>query len=268
MQAWFKKGSGTVVRSTLRAVPATVPDPFLNHARMHILPNTQSLTAWEFSQIGIILPGRYAKLGPVASLDSLNCQNSRRRSRFSRLGRPQGMDDLRSSGHNQETPRNTPLSAALLPTLLPLAPRFSALRRRMFPVMVWASRWRYTARGHKLRFCTMALRGRREPPSQSDGLGGPSYRFPQIVTALSIYHSRPRPTLTRSASEGRNLLPRLQPSRKPCATVAANRLANGAWSICLPWAPRAGRHRRGHFRSRGGRAIFFCDARRNIPTGR
>ena len=26
--AWFKKGSGTVVRSTLRAVPATVPDPF------------------------------------------------------------------------------------------------------------------------------------------------------------------------------------------------------------------------------------------------
>ena len=35
----------------------------------------------------------------------------------------------------------------------------------------------------------MALRGRREPPSQSDGLGGPSYRFPQIVTALSIYCS-------------------------------------------------------------------------------
>ena len=33
----------------------------------------------------------------------------------------------------------------------------------------------------------MALRGRREPPSQSDGLGGPSYRFPQIVTALSIF---------------------------------------------------------------------------------
>ena len=30
--AWSKKGSGTVVRSTLRAVPATVPDPFLNHA--------------------------------------------------------------------------------------------------------------------------------------------------------------------------------------------------------------------------------------------
>ncbi|MDA1052393.1 MAG: hypothetical protein O3C40_18190 [Planctomycetota bacterium] len=28
--AAFKKGSGTVVRSTLRAVPATVPDPFLN----------------------------------------------------------------------------------------------------------------------------------------------------------------------------------------------------------------------------------------------
>ena len=32
--AWFKKGSGTVVRSTVRAVPATVPDPFLNHARI------------------------------------------------------------------------------------------------------------------------------------------------------------------------------------------------------------------------------------------
>lgn len=30
--AWFKKGSGTVVRSSLRAVPATVHDPFLNHA--------------------------------------------------------------------------------------------------------------------------------------------------------------------------------------------------------------------------------------------
>ncbi len=28
----FKKGSGTVVRSTLRAVSATVPDPFLDHA--------------------------------------------------------------------------------------------------------------------------------------------------------------------------------------------------------------------------------------------
>ena len=28
----FKKGSGTVVRSTPRAVPATVPDPFLSHA--------------------------------------------------------------------------------------------------------------------------------------------------------------------------------------------------------------------------------------------
>ena len=47
----------------------------------------------------------------------------------------------------------------------------------------------------------MALRGRREPPSQSDGLGGPSYRFPQIVTALSIYRSRLRLTLTQSPSE-------------------------------------------------------------------
>src|SRR5262245_39508713 len=31
MSAWFKKGSGTVVHSTPGAVPATVPDPFLNH---------------------------------------------------------------------------------------------------------------------------------------------------------------------------------------------------------------------------------------------
>ena len=31
--AWSKKGAGTVVQSTLRAVPATVPDPFLNHAQ-------------------------------------------------------------------------------------------------------------------------------------------------------------------------------------------------------------------------------------------
>jgi hypothetical protein len=30
--AWFKNGSGTYVRSTLRAVPAKAPDPFLNHA--------------------------------------------------------------------------------------------------------------------------------------------------------------------------------------------------------------------------------------------
>ena len=29
--AWFKKGSGTFVRSTLRAAGAKVPDPFLNH---------------------------------------------------------------------------------------------------------------------------------------------------------------------------------------------------------------------------------------------
>jgi hypothetical protein len=34
---WFKNGSGTVVRSTLRAVPATVPDSFLNHEPPSIL---------------------------------------------------------------------------------------------------------------------------------------------------------------------------------------------------------------------------------------
>jgi putative protease len=32
----FKKGSGTVVRSTLGAVSATVPDPFLNHAEVRV----------------------------------------------------------------------------------------------------------------------------------------------------------------------------------------------------------------------------------------
>ena len=37
-QIWFKKGSGTVVQSTLQAVPATVPDPFLNHVEFrHIV---------------------------------------------------------------------------------------------------------------------------------------------------------------------------------------------------------------------------------------
>jgi hypothetical protein len=32
IRAWFKTGSGTFVRSTLRAVPAKVPDPVLNQA--------------------------------------------------------------------------------------------------------------------------------------------------------------------------------------------------------------------------------------------
>jgi uncharacterized protein (TIGR03663 family) len=47
-RAWFKKGSGTVVRSTLRAVPATVPDPFLNHAPKRIfLPGASaSFVRW------------------------------------------------------------------------------------------------------------------------------------------------------------------------------------------------------------------------------
>ena len=30
--AWFKEGAPAVVGSTLRAVPATIPDPFLNNA--------------------------------------------------------------------------------------------------------------------------------------------------------------------------------------------------------------------------------------------
>ena len=45
----FKKGSGTVVRSTLRAVPATVPDPFLNQTR-----GQRNLFAWAFLA-GLIL---------------------------------------------------------------------------------------------------------------------------------------------------------------------------------------------------------------------
>ena len=35
-KVWFKKGSGTFVRSTLRAVPAKVPDPFLNQAQKNV----------------------------------------------------------------------------------------------------------------------------------------------------------------------------------------------------------------------------------------
>jgi len=38
----FKKGSGTVVRSTLRAVPATVPDPFLNRGESSSQPAWQT----------------------------------------------------------------------------------------------------------------------------------------------------------------------------------------------------------------------------------
>jgi len=36
--AWFEKGSGTFVRSTLRALGAKVPDPFSNHAQGNIRP--------------------------------------------------------------------------------------------------------------------------------------------------------------------------------------------------------------------------------------
>src|SRR5260370_30295565 len=38
----FKKGTGTFVRSTLRAVPAKVPDSFLNHAYQ---PSVEALEA-------------------------------------------------------------------------------------------------------------------------------------------------------------------------------------------------------------------------------
>jgi Uma2 family endonuclease len=48
--AWFKKGSGTVLRSTLRAIPATVPDSFLNQAEkaMSTIAQKKLLTAEEF----------------------------------------------------------------------------------------------------------------------------------------------------------------------------------------------------------------------------
>jgi len=47
--AWCEKGSGTFVRSTLRAVPAKVPDPFSHQAgvsglNIKLLLNLHSLT--------------------------------------------------------------------------------------------------------------------------------------------------------------------------------------------------------------------------------
>jgi len=35
IQAWFKKGSGTVAAAALRVLCTTVPDPFLNHVEIH-----------------------------------------------------------------------------------------------------------------------------------------------------------------------------------------------------------------------------------------
>ena len=51
--AWFKKGSGTFVRSTLRAVPAKVPDPFLNHALTSPVPLPQPALG---DKLGCMLP--------------------------------------------------------------------------------------------------------------------------------------------------------------------------------------------------------------------
>jgi hypothetical protein len=57
--AWFKKGSGTFVRSTLRAVPAKVPDPFLNQVRflrwllLHRV--TRYVTSWILAGIAMWL---------------------------------------------------------------------------------------------------------------------------------------------------------------------------------------------------------------------
>ncbi len=69
--AWFKKGSGTVMRSTLRAVPATVPDPFLNHAAFLYLgesPRWNYLVAYGLIVIAVgvaFLPGHVPPPDPV-----------------------------------------------------------------------------------------------------------------------------------------------------------------------------------------------------------
>ena len=71
----------------------------------------------------------------------------------------------------------------------------------------------------------MALRGRREPPSQSDGLGGPSYRFPQIVTALSIAVFSPEiSALTTGKAGSGTLIPRLLDTPQRHATTQAPQL--------------------------------------------
>jgi len=50
--AWFKKGSGTVVRSTLRAVPVTVPGPFLNHRMLDSVQRTGNNSSVPFDAGG------------------------------------------------------------------------------------------------------------------------------------------------------------------------------------------------------------------------
>ena len=78
--AWLKKGSGTVVRSTLRAVPATVPDPFLNHAKIGLrgraehtspkrqrgtLPFTYPLLRVMFTSLVVVPRWRFGLVWPL-----------------------------------------------------------------------------------------------------------------------------------------------------------------------------------------------------------
>ena len=62
-RAWFKKGSGTVVRSTLRAVPATVPDPFLNRKKSVLGPGLGAALTW------VAMVSTAAAAGPILLRD-------------------------------------------------------------------------------------------------------------------------------------------------------------------------------------------------------
>jgi len=65
----FKKGSGTVVPSTLRAVPATVPDPFLNHRFECVVRNMRDDSARSSvnAQAALVLsPTKRFAVGPFA----------------------------------------------------------------------------------------------------------------------------------------------------------------------------------------------------------
>src|SRR5208282_3042938 len=67
--AWFEKGSGTFVRSTLRALRAKVPDPFSNHAGKAVMKHTPLFLAlWLALGIGIAPAAEWqAAKGPLAT---------------------------------------------------------------------------------------------------------------------------------------------------------------------------------------------------------
>jgi radical SAM family protein len=71
--AWFKKGSGTVVRSTRRAVPATVPDPFLNHTAnsRDLLSEVPGLAYWRDGR-GRSPVRLHNEVRPVTSAEVIN----------------------------------------------------------------------------------------------------------------------------------------------------------------------------------------------------